>query len=53
MKKTGVTAILILLYIGLIFSQNLTQTIRGTILDEDRRWPMPMKAMRTRYLNPN
>ena len=40
MKKTGVTAILILLYIGLMFSQNLTQTIRGTILDEDSKMPL-------------
>jgi len=40
MKRTGVTTILILLFTGAIFGQNLTQTVRGTILDEDSKMPL-------------
>lgn len=40
MKQTGVTAILILLSIGVMFGQNLTQTVRGTLVDQDSKTPL-------------
>ena len=40
MKKIGATAIIILLFSAVLFSQNLTQTVRGTILDEDSKMPL-------------
>lgn len=40
MKRIGATASLVLLFTAVLFSQNLTQTVRGTILDEDSKMPL-------------
>ena len=40
MKKSGATVILMLLCTAVVFCQTLTQTVRGTILDEDRKLPL-------------
>jgi hypothetical protein len=40
MKKIGAIAMLLLFGTSAIFSQNLTQTVRGTILDEDSKMPI-------------
>jgi hypothetical protein len=40
MKKLSLTTLLIAIFTTLVFSQNLTQTVRGTILDVDSRLPL-------------
>ncbi len=39
MKKFGATTIILILA-SMIFGQNLTQTVRGTLLDEDSKMPL-------------
>ncbi len=41
MKKLSLSAILIVIFTTLAFSQNLTQTVRGTIIDADSKLPLP------------
>jgi CarboxypepD_reg-like domain len=40
MKKIGATITLILMLVSMVFSQNLTQTVRGTLIDEDSKMPL-------------
>ncbi len=40
MKKIGATMTFIFLYLGIISGQNLTQTVRGTLLDADSKMPL-------------
>lgn len=40
MKKTGATILFILLCAAALYSQNLSQTVRGSILDEDSKLPL-------------
>ena len=40
MKRIGATTIFLFLFIAVLFSQNLTQTVRGTVLDEDSKMPL-------------
>jgi hypothetical protein len=40
MKKFTVSTLILFMYISLIFSQPLTQTVRGTLLDADSRLPL-------------
>jgi CarboxypepD_reg-like domain len=40
MKKLSATTTFILMLISTIFGQNLTQTVRGTLLDEDSKMPL-------------
>jgi hypothetical protein len=41
MKKLTLTSLIIVMCMSLAFSQNLTQTIRGTITDNDSKLPLP------------
>jgi CarboxypepD_reg-like domain len=40
MKKFCATTVLLLMFTTFIFSQNLTQTVRGTLIDEDSKMPL-------------
>ncbi len=40
MKKIGATAVLFLLFTSMVLGQNLSQTVRGAILDEDSKMPL-------------
>jgi len=41
MKKFISTTLMIAVFTTLVFSQNLTQTVRGTIVDADSKLPLP------------
>jgi hypothetical protein len=40
MKKLCLTALLIVMFTTMAFSQNLTQTVRGTVIDTDSKLPL-------------
>src|SRR5512133_22093 len=52
MKKIALTSLIIIMCITLAFSQKLSQTVRGTILDTDSKLPLIGAAVKIIGTNP-